>query len=161
MKKVIKSLIFTLAMLMIFTVVHFGTENLSAFEHTIPEEYTVSGSQILNSHLIFTNKNNNGDGGRFVLYTASGQRLLYDCSSRAVIQIGSKNFYFTPTATYINADKTKMYSYMIYNDVLIERYCQFTYNTMTDKYDTMEMKFVFTNKSASAVSAGVRIMFII
>lgn len=159
MKKVIKSLIFTLVMLMIFTVVHLGTANLSAFEHTIPEEYTVSGSQILNSHLIFTNKNNSGDGGRFVLYTASGQKLLYDCSSRAIIQIGSRNFYFTPTSTYINADKTKMYSYMIYNDVLIERYCQFTYNTMTDKYDTMEMKFVFTNKSASAVSAGVRIMF--
>ncbi len=159
MKRCTKWLSLTLALLMIVSLIPFGTLTAVAEETQIPPQgYTNSGNYISNEYLKFQVSSD-----RMALHTASGDRLLYGAlgqgSSYALLSVGGSLTRFNPTVTYVNEDGTSLYSYMKYNSVLIERYCTFSLNTFTGKYDTLEIRFVATNLANAETSFGVRYSF--
>ena len=159
MKRCTKWVSFTLALLMVVSLIPFGTLTaLAANVPTPPAGYTKSGNFISNEYLKFQVNN-----GNFALHTSAGQKLLYgDLSggtSYSLISVGGSVAMFAPTASYVSADNTGIYSYMVYNGVLIERYCTFSLNTFTGNYDTLEIRIVMTNQSESAKAVGTRFSF--
>lgn len=108
------------------------------------------------------------DGYRHVLYTTGGdpdnssdnyKKLLYDSTSKAIINVNGYLVLFTPEANLATPDGTSLYSYQNYGEVKIERFISFSYNTYTARYDTVEYKYVVTNLSGDSVNAGVKMIF--
>lgn len=134
----------------------------------LAQGYNTSGHKITNDYLAFQTSTE----GRMALYTTGGnpdsssdnnKRLLFgdlgSGSSKTILSIGGSTYLYTPYASYIHDNGESLYSYNTYNNVLVERYISFNYNTYTGRKDTIEIKFVFTNNSSYDVGAGARIFF--
>ncbi len=126
-------------------------------------EHTYTASEIQNGYLqVKLNSYNH------VLYTMEGdpenpsdnyKRLLYDSTSKALLNINGALTVFRPEANLSNGNADSLYSYMNYGDVKIERFISFSYNTYTARYDTVEYKYVVTNLSNEYQDAGVKFIF--
>ena len=129
--------------------------------------YTTSGNKISNDYLVFA-----VNGYKYALHTTGGDpdlstdnnaRLLYgdigSGTSDSIININGATYAFIGIKDYINAEGDSIYSYNIYDGVLVQRYCSFVYNIYTQRKDTLEIKFVFTNIADNAATAGTRIFF--
>ena len=128
-------------------------------------EHIVQTSQIQNDYLSVRS-----DGDRHVLYTTGGDpdnsnddyaRLLYDCSSKTVINVDGVTYTFAPQDIEMaTPDGDSLYSYFYINgQIKIERFISFSYNTYTARYDTVEYKYVMTNLSNEYPSVGARLFF--
>ena len=126
-------------------------------------EHTYTASEIQNEYLEVRL-----DGDRHVLYTTGGdpdnanddnKKLLYNATSKAIINIDGYTFVFSPVEDFATSEGDSLYSYMNYGDVKIERFISFSYNTYTARYDTVEYKYVVTNLSSEYKSAGARLFF--
>lgn len=133
----------------------------------VADEFSVSGNQIENDYLVFS-----ANDDRFAMHTTGGnpdsstdddQRLLYgsigDGTSRTVIRVNGEDYYYSPETALLNTAGDCIYSVQTIDGVKIERYCSFVQNTETERKDTLEMKYVFTNIDSTANSVGTRIMF--
>ena len=129
-------------------------------------EYTITGTKITNDYLVAT-----ANSGKLALYTTGGNpesstddnaRLLYGSldsgTSKTIINIDGAINAFSGT-TYITSEADSLYSSNTYSGVKVEFYMSFVYNTYTARCDTVEYKYVFTNTSDVAKSAGARIFF--
>ena len=126
-------------------------------------EHTQSSTSIQNEYLYVRLEDT-----RHVLYTTGGdpdnysddnKKLLYDATSKALLNIGNELRVFTPEANLATPDGTSLYSYDYVGDVMVERYISFSYNTYTARYDTVEYKYVVTNLSSEYTTAGVKFIF--
>ena len=77
---------------------------------------------------------------RHVLYTTGGdpesssdnnKKLLYDSTSKALLNIGGELLVFRPETNLAPPDGTSLYSYMSFGEVKIERFISFSFNTYT------------------------------
>ena len=135
--------------------------NLSA---AAASDHTYSTNTIRNEYLSVR-----CDGERHVLYTTGGdpdnpyddnERLLYDATSKALININGEIYLYSPSSSSMaTPDGTSIYSYGFVGDMKVERYISFSYNTYTARYDTVEYKYVVTNLSSEYVTAGVKFIF--
>lgn len=132
-----------------------------------PAQYSSPGIEIINNYLKL--KMNDS---RISAYTVQGNpdsstdnnaRLLYgsygDGTSSVLISVGSNTQIYSQSTSYVNADKTSMYSAIDFNGVYVEQIYSLVYNTYTGRYDTIEMKYVLTNTSSVSTTAGVRYFF--
>jgi len=154
--------IVSLALAMILSMSLFAALplNLSA---AAAHEHTYTASEIQNGYLQVKLSSYN-----HVLYTMEGdpenpsdnyKRLLYDSTSKALLNINGVLTVFRPEENLSNGNADSLYSYMNYGDVKIERFISFSYNTYTARYDTVEYKYVVTNLSNEYQDAGVKFIF--
>lgn len=127
------------------------------------DQHTVSASEIRNDYLrVFLNDE------RHVLFTTGGdpnsasdnnQKLLFDCTSRAFINVNGRITTFSPVESKKTPEGNSLYSYTVTNGIKIERYISFAYNIYTSRYDTVEYKYVMTNTSGTSAEVGTRLFF--
>ena len=154
--------IVSLALAMILSISLFAALPLE-LSAAAAHEHTYAASEIQNEYLEVRL-----DDERHVLYTMEGdpenpsdnnKRLLYDATSKALLNINGVLTVFRPEENLSNGNADSLYSYMNYGDVKIERFISFSYNTYTARYDTVEYKYVVTNLSNEYQDAGVKFIF--
>ena len=163
-KKIVSRILsIVVAFVLVFTM--FAVSNV---ETNAASGYVNSGTYISNEYLQFAFN----DGSRFALYTTGGDpvntsddntNLLYGSmsagTSDTILKINGSSFAFQSNNTFINSEQDSFYAYNTYYDVLVELYVSFTYNTQTQRKDTVEFKYVMTNQGSSSATAGARIFF--
>ena len=127
------------------------------------EQHTISANTIRNEYLSV-----HLDTDRHVLYTTGGdpntatdnnQKLLFDCTSRALVNVNGRVSAFYCSTDKKTADGNSLYSSCVINGIKVERFISFAYNVYTSRYDTVEYKYVMTNQSGSASEVGARLFF--
>ena len=164
-KKIVSRILsIVVAFVLVFTM--FAVSNV---ETNAASGYVNSGTYISNEYLQFAFN----DGSRFALYTTGGDpmntnddntNLLYGSmssgTSDTVLKINGSSFAFRSDNTFINSEQDSFYAYNTYDEVLVELYVSFIYNTQTQRKDTVEFKYVMTNIGSSSATAGARIFLI-
>ncbi len=125
--------------------------------------YGEAGNRITNDYLDLVVQN-----GTFSFYTTGGDPdsttdnnvlLLYDGTSQVVLNIDEQLYRYASNEHEVSDEGDKTRSNCDYDDVNVEQEISFVYNPYTQRNDTAEFKYTFTNNSDESKSVGARIFF--